>query len=159
MAFLRPADAERVRQRLAGELESDVDVTLFASPSSGLFVPGRVETTTGKQTEALLTEVAALSDRIHLRVINPRVDPEMVATYGVELDPAVVVERRTVEDDGLPAVGRVRMYGLPSGYEFMTLLDAVTAASRAAPKLRSETLDALARVTDPLHIQVFVTPT
>ena len=159
MAFLRPADAERVRQRLAADLEDDVDITLFAAPASGLFVPGRDESTTGKQAQALLTEVADLSERIHLRVVNPRTDPDEATAYGVELDPAVVIEKRAVDGEEKPVAGRVRMYGLPSGYEFMTLLDAVTAASRVTPTLRPDTVEALGRITDPLHLQVFVTPT
>jgi alkyl hydroperoxide reductase subunit AhpF len=159
MAFLRPADAERVRQRLASDLEDDVNIILFAAPVSGLFVPGRDESTTGKQAEALLTEVAELSERIHLSVINPKVETESANAYGVELDPGVIIEKRATDGQARPVAGRVRMYGLPSGYEFMTLLDAVTAASRVAPKLRPDTLEALARVSDPVHIQVFVTPT
>ena len=159
MPFLRAADAARVKQRLETELENDVDITVFAAPSSGLFVPGREESATGKQTEALLNEVAELTDRIHLRIVNPRTDPAEVAAYGVELDPAVILERRVDESNVRVPTGRVRMYGLPSGYEFMTLLDAVTAVSRTTPKLRPETIAALNRVVDPIHIQVFVTPT
>jgi alkyl hydroperoxide reductase subunit AhpF len=159
MAFLRPADAERVRQRLANDLHSDVDVILFAAPPSGLFIPGRDESTTGKQAVALLTEVAELSDRIHLRVVNPRTDPATATEYGIELDPAVVIEKRDGEGAPKADAGRVRMYGLPSGYEFMTLLDAMSAASRPTPALLPETIEALARISEPLHIQVFVTPT
>lgn len=159
MAFLRPSDAERVRQRLASDLVDDVDVILFAAPPSGLFIPGRDESTTGRQAEALLGEVADLSDRIHLRIVNPRTDPDEATAYGVELDPAVVIEKRSAEGEVRPDAGRVRMYGLPSGYEFMTLLDAVTAASRTTPSLRQETLDSLTRITEPVHLQVFVTPT
>ena len=159
MAFLRPADAERVRQRLAAELEGDVEITLFAAPASGLFIPGREESTTGKQAQSLLTEVADLSERIHLRVVNPRTDPDEATAYGVELDPAVVIEKRAVDGEAKPDAGRVRMYGLPSGYEFMTLLDAMIAASRMVPALRPDTLEALGRITDPMHLQVFVTPT
>jgi alkyl hydroperoxide reductase subunit AhpF len=159
MPFLRAADAERVRQQLASDLEDDVDITLFAAPSSGLFVPGREGSATGKQAEALLSEVAGLSDRIHLRVVNPRTNLDEATTYGVELDPAVIIERRPIDGVHRPNAGRIRMYGLPAGYEFTTLLAAVTAASRVAPKLRPETLASLARITDPVHIQVFVTPT
>lgn len=159
MAFLRPADAERVRKRLAADLDGDVDVILFTAPPTGLFIPGRNESTTGKQAEALLTEVAGLSDRVHLRVVNPRTEPKVAAEYGIELDPAVVVEKRGSEGTSKAEAGRVRMYGLPSGYEFMTLLDAMTAASRPTPSLLPDTLDSLSRMTDPVHIQVFVTPT
>lgn len=160
MAFLRPADAERVRQRLAAELEDDVDVLLFASPSSGLFVPGREESATGKQAEALLGEVAALSDRIHLRVVNPRTAPDEAAAYGVEMSPAIVIEkRRDGHDPEAAPAGRARMFGLPSGYEFMTLLDAISGASSSGSRLRADTIEALGRVTEPIHLQVFVTPT
>ncbi len=159
MAFLRPADVERVRLRLERDLEDDVDVILFAVPQTGLFVPGRNESATGKQTEALLGEVAALSEKIHVRVVNPRTDPDETTAFGVELDPAIVIEKRLPSGSPPAAAGRVRMYGVPTGYEFMTLLDAVTAASRAAPTLSDDTLAALGRLREPVHLQVFVTPT
>jgi hypothetical protein len=51
------------------------------------------------------------------------------------------------------------MYGLPSGYEFGTLVDAILDVSRGESGLAEETKQALAALSRPVHIQVFSTPT
>jgi hypothetical protein len=51
------------------------------------------------------------------------------------------------------------MYGLPSGYEFGTLVDAILDVSRGESGLSAETRQALAALARPVHIQVFSTPT
>lgn len=161
MAYLRTADAERVRQRFERDLENDVDVVLISKPPSGLFVPGREVAATTRQAEALLSEVVGLSERVHLTVINPALEPKRAEEFGMELDPAIAVmaRREGPNQENAGSDARVRMYGIPSGYEFMTLLDTITAASQATPRLAPETIAALGRLTDPVHIQVFVTPT
>jgi glutaredoxin-like protein len=51
------------------------------------------------------------------------------------------------------------MYGLPSGYEFGSLIDAILDVSKAESGLHPETKEALAALERPVHIQVFSTPT
>ena len=53
----------------------------------------------------------------------------------------------------------IRMYGLPSGYEFGTLIEAILDVSRGDSGLSPETRAALKDVTRPVHLQVFSTPT
>ncbi len=53
----------------------------------------------------------------------------------------------------------VRFYGIPSGYEFTSLLQAIDAVATGKPELSEKTMEALAKVTEPIHMQVFVTPT
>ncbi len=53
----------------------------------------------------------------------------------------------------------IRLYGIPAGYEFATLLEDIRMVSRGEPALRPETLEALGRLTGPVRVQVFVTPT
>ncbi len=53
----------------------------------------------------------------------------------------------------------IRMFGIPSGYEFGTFLETLRAVSRGQTDLRPDTTEALARLTVPVHIQVYVTPT
>jgi alkyl hydroperoxide reductase subunit AhpF len=53
----------------------------------------------------------------------------------------------------------IRLYGLPSGYEFGTLVDAILDVSRGDSGLTAETKEALAALPRPVHIQVFSTPT
>jgi hypothetical protein len=45
------------------------------------------------------------------------------------------------------------------GYEFASLLAAIKDVSRGGTDLTDETKTALAGVTTPIHLQVFVTPT
>jgi len=53
----------------------------------------------------------------------------------------------------------VRFYGIPSGYEFTSLLHATRMVAAGKPELSEEGMQALAEVTEPVHMQVFVTPT
>ena len=53
----------------------------------------------------------------------------------------------------------IRLYGVPSGYEFGTLIDAILDVSHADSGLGDETRAALQALERPVHIQVFSTPT
>lgn len=54
----------------------------------------------------------------------------------------------------------MKFYGIPSGHEFTALLeDVVDAAGGDTPKLEAETVQVLQKLTKPIHLQVFVTPT
>jgi len=53
----------------------------------------------------------------------------------------------------------IRFYGIPSGYEFMSLLEAIKLVSAGQAELEPETLAFLEALEEPLHLQVFVTPT
>jgi glutaredoxin-like protein len=70
---------------------------------------------------------------------------------GIDKIPAIAIIG--AEDYG------VRFYGIPSGYEFTSLLLAIKAVAAGKPELSEEGLQALAELTEPIHMQVFVTPT
>ena len=53
----------------------------------------------------------------------------------------------------------IRFYGIPSGYEFNSLIEDITAVSREHHGLSEETVAKLDSLSEPVHIQVFVTPT
>ena len=44
------------------------------------------------QTVSLIKEVAALSDKIAVKVLNPHIERDETAAYGVSVTPAVAVE-------------------------------------------------------------------
>jgi alkyl hydroperoxide reductase subunit AhpF len=52
----------------------------------------------------------------------------------------------------------MKSYGLPSGNEFSAVLEDVADAVTGSPKLSEETLRAQKRISSPIHMQVFVTP-
>jgi glutaredoxin-like protein len=104
-----------------------------------------------RENTSLAQEVASLSDKLDIEVYNFALDKEAVERYGVNKIPAVVVEGE--KDYG------VRFYGVPAGYEFTTLLEAIKSVSAGESGLAPKTKEALAGLKDPLHLQVFVTLT
>jgi len=104
-----------------------------------------------RETEQLVRELGELSDRLAVEVYNFQLDREQVAKYRVDKIPAIVVEG--AKDYG------IRFYGIPLGYEFPALLEAIKDAGRGATDLAPETKAALARIARPVHLQVYVTPT
>ncbi|MBZ5535829.1 MAG: thioredoxin family protein [Acidobacteriia bacterium] len=103
------------------------------------------------ETQRLLEDLASLSDKVTLEVHNFAIEQELAAQFQVARVPATVIQ--TEKDFG------IRLYGLPSGYEFASLLHAILAVSRSATELSEESKTLLRSVTTPTHIQVFVTPT
>ena len=53
----------------------------------------------------------------------------------------------------------IRFYGIPSGYEFNTLIEDIVAVSNHEHGLSDDTVARLSDLEQPVHMQVFVTPT
>jgi len=104
-----------------------------------------------RETEQLLREVAALSDKITLQVYNFVTDKAVADQYGIDKIPATVVM-------GAADYG-IRFYGIPSGYEFTSLIEDIVDVSRGKSGLSAKTLELLQAIKDPVHVQVFITPT
>jgi alkyl hydroperoxide reductase subunit AhpF len=104
-----------------------------------------------RQNEQLAREVASLNDKISVEVLNPSIDRERAEAYGVDQVPAIAVEG--ARDYGL------RFLGIPSGYEFTNLIDAIVIASTGEPTLAEETKSTLRALTSRVDIKVFSTPT
>jgi glutaredoxin-like protein len=103
------------------------------------------------ETRQLVEEIAALSDKITAEVYNFVTDAEKAEELSVDKIPAIAVLGEG--DYG------VRFYGIPAGYEFVSLLHAVKLVAAGKSELSDETLEALAGVSEPVYLQVFVTPT
>src|SRR5579859_972465 len=105
----------------------------------------------GRVARQLLEELVGTSDKISVEVFNFLIDKEKVAEYKIDKVPATVV--RDGKDYG------IRFYGVPAGYEFSTLLDAILSVSAGDSGLRPETKEKLGKLAAPVHLEVFVTPT
>jgi len=103
-------------------------------------------------TRELLTEVAALSDKITLEVLDFVKDAEKAKEYGVDKIPA------TIMLGGDTDYG-IRFYGVPAGYEFATLVQDIVQVSTRDAGLGDDVKMLLAQVDKPMHIQVLVSPT
>src|SRR5688572_1061133 len=105
-----------------------------------------------EQVRRLVEELAALEPRITAEPYNFVLDTEKAAALSVQRIPAVAVLGAT-KDYG------IRMYGLPSGYEFGTLIDAILDVSSGDSGLAAPTREALLALDRAVHVQVFSTPT
>jgi glutaredoxin-like protein len=105
----------------------------------------------GREAKQLVEELAGLSDNLSAEVYNYLLDKDRVAEYGIDKVPATVI--RNGKDYG------IRFYGIPAGYEFSTILDTIVAVSKGDSGLKPESREKLATITEPMHLEVFVTPT
>jgi glutaredoxin-like protein len=104
-----------------------------------------------KETHDLLIDVASLNAKISLQIHDFAKDTEAVAKYGIEQIPAIVVEDEKDRN--------IKFYGIPAGYEFSSLLNALLMVSTGVLKLTAETKAWLDYNKQPINLQVFVTPT
>jgi alkyl hydroperoxide reductase subunit AhpF len=132
-----------VREHLAG-LERPVELALVLGPEE--HSPGSPDVDYGAKTRELLEELVELGDgKLTLSLHEP-------PAFGARIFPAICVLPGG-EDAG------IRYYGLPWGYELTSLVGACVDAGRLEPKLRPESVEALAALDRPLQVDVFVTPT
>lgn len=151
MPLISEQDRAAIAQMFEESLVDPVQLVLFTTPPSLLFVPGREECATCKDVQTLTEELVDISDRLSLQVYNLEREPEAARRYGVSRVPTLMVIG--------PETGSVRYYGAPAGYEFSTLLHDIELVSQGKTDLATETREALGAISEPIHIQVFVTPT
>jgi len=141
MGLLKDSDKEAIRSRFE-DLKNDVKIINFTQS---------IECTYCSETRSLLEEVAVLSDKISLEVFDFVTDEDKVKEFNIDKIPATVVMGE--KDYG------IRYYGIPSGYEFSSLLEDIQMISSGDSGLAQETKDTLNTLKDPMHLQVYVTPT
>jgi glutaredoxin-like protein len=104
-----------------------------------------------QQTRELMEELASLSDKLSVEVYDFVKDKQKALQYNIDKIPAVVVEGK--KDYG------IRFFGIPSGYEFTTLVEDIINVSIDESGLSEKSKSLVQKIITPIHIQVFVTPT
>jgi alkyl hydroperoxide reductase subunit AhpF len=150
MALLSSENQAEVK-KLFEQLSGDVRLLFFTEHDSPLIIPGQ-DCPTCKDTRTLIEEIAALSDKLHLEIHEVSAGSETAREHGIDRIPALVMTAEGVK-------GKVRYFGLPSGYEFSVLLGSLIDVSKAQTDLSEETIEVLDALDKDLHFQVFVTPT
>src|SRR5207247_723030 len=109
--------------------------------SSQLVVPGQSECQSCEDEQQLLSELVELSDKLLLEVHDVKAEPDLASQAGIDKVPALVLEGPT---DG----GAVRFFGLPSGYEFSTLIVDIVDVSNSNVVLSEKTVSALGELAE-----------
>ena len=141
MGLLSEQDLSEVQERLRGMIE----------PVKLIHFTQELNLEYGREARELVQQVESASAKISTEVYNFLLDKEKAAEYGVDKVPATVVAG--AKDFG------IRFYGLPAGYEFSALLDAILGVSTGDSGLGAATKSKLSLIAHPVHLEVFVTPT
>ncbi len=141
MALLDDNIKQQVKGTL-GDLPNPVSLVMFTQEFECQFC---------RETRQLVEEVADVSDQISTTVYDFVADKEKAEEYGIDKIPAVAVIGE--KDYGL------RFYGIPSGYEFSSLIESIKLVSAGTPQLSPAGQEFAQSLDDDVHIQVFVTPT
>jgi alkyl hydroperoxide reductase subunit AhpF len=149
MAILSDQVKRQLQDRFAEHLSGPVQLTLYTRPGSGrLILPSGMGCATCEDARQLAEELQeAAPDLVQLRVVD------------VSVEDADVTEVPTLTLGFPGEEPRIRWQGLPAGYEFATVVDAVERVSSGVHGLADATVDALDRLTEPVDVMVFATPT
>ena len=142
MPLIRDEDKETIRKEFAEHLVEPVRLVMFTQEFECQFCA---------ETRQIVEEIAALSDKVTAEIYDFIADKDKAEEYGIDKIPAIAIIGE--KDYG------IRFYGIPSGYEFTSLFEDIIDVSRGESGLLEPTKKALAQLKEPVHIQVFVTPT
>ncbi|MCS7228607.1 MAG: thioredoxin family protein [Candidatus Kryptonium sp.] len=141
--FLDADDREELKRRFEENLVNKVRLIHFTRELDCQYC---------RETKQLLTELAELSDKIQLEIYNFYTDTDKVEQFKIDKVPATVIASED-KDYG------IRYFGIPSGYEFASLLSDIEMVSRGVSGLSQRSIEKIKEIDVPVHIQVFVTPT
>lgn len=142
MALISDEDKDYLRKEFEEKLSGEVKLVMFTQEHECRFC---------METREIVETLAGLSNKIEAKVYHFVYDKEKADEYGVDKIPAILVIGE--KDYG------IRFYGIPSGYEFTTLIQDIIEVSKGETSLGEELKKKIADIDETMHIQVFVTPT
>jgi len=143
--LLSEAIKDQVREVFT-ELKEPVEVLFFGKQDDCLYCA---------DTQQLLQEVTALSDKLSLRLFDLETNADTAKQYNVDKAPGLVIAGR--DGDQLVDFG-IRYAGVPAGHEFTSLVHDLVLVSGRDSGLSERTRAILAGLKSPVLLQVFVTP-
>jgi len=147
VALISAKDAEHLRKEFEEHLVDPVKLVMFTQSFECQFCA---------ETRQIVEEIGALSDKVIVEIYDFVNDKEVADEYDVDKIPAIVLLR---SEDGTDRDYGIRFYGIPSGYEFTSIIEDIMSVSTDESGLQPRSKEALAQIDEPVHFQVFVTPT
>ncbi len=141
MGMLKEKDRKKLIE-IFEKIEKDVKIVIFTQ---------EMECPHCEMTREMLEEVSALSGKLSLEVNDFVAEADLAKKYGVDKIPATVLLGDM--DYG------IRFYGVPAGYEFNVLIEDIMDVGKRNPGLSKEVMTELAKVDQPVHMQVLISPT
>ena len=145
MSLIKDEDKKYLEQEFEKHLKNDIDLIVFTSDDA--------DCKYCKESVQLAEEVSQTSGKINLSVHNFDKEKELAKEYGVDKFPSTIVTKHGEKD------GRIKYSGLPSGYEFGSLIEDIKNVSKWEADVSSKAIEILNKIDKPVTIKVFVTPT
>ena len=146
-------EKSQIKRTFRKDLKADVWLRLFTQRPSPIAVPGR-ECKYCVQTQQMLEELAALSPKVHLDIVDIYAEPGLAREKGITRVPAIAFGLKEGPKDG----PNLRFFGIPMGYQMAVIIENIRTISRGVSPLNMDTRKKLRLINQPVHIQVFVTP-
>jgi glutaredoxin-like protein len=140
-----PLLPEKVRQQIEKRL------TDLKEPVKLVVFTQEFECPSCEENRTLMEEVARTVPEVSVEVNDFVLDKDVGDAYKIDKIPATVVEGK--KDYG------IRFYGIPNGYEFSSLVEAIKMVSLNDSMLSAQTREQIKALSKPVNIQVFITPT
>src|SRR5438094_7817896 len=113
MGQLAPADTEKLRDSFDA----------MTSPVRLLFLTQTLDCETCLHTRQILDELPLVSDKVSIEEVNLILEKDKAAQYRIDRAPAIAV--LALDPSGASHDSRIRFMGAASGYEFISLVQAV----------------------------------
>lgn len=134
-------------EEVFAEVQEPVQVLFFGSKDNCDYC---------NEAQQLLEEVTALNDKLELGVYDMQENADVASRFKVTNTPGIVI---AAKDNAEVTNLGIQFSGIPSGHEFSTLINDILIVSKRESGLDEKTREFLKGLTEPLHLQVFVTPT
>ena len=149
-SLIQNQQKSQLKRTFRKDLKSDVEMRLFTQRPSPIAVPGR-DCRYCAETQQMLEELAELSPKLHLDIVDIFSQPELAEDEDISRVPALAL--------GPKGKGKLRFFGIPGGYQLSVIVENIKTISRGVSPLSMATRKGLRSINQPVHIQVFVTPT
>src|ERR1700736_6985905 len=149
MSLLNYQVKQQVRERFSERFSGPVQIKLYLRPGSGrLILPSGLGCPTCEEARELAQDLQEAA-------------PELISLAGIDvsIQESDVTELPTLTLAFPGEEPRIRWQGLPAGYEFATVVDAIERVSTGDHGLSESTVEQLARVDEQVEVMVFATPT
>lgn len=134
-------DLEKQLKEVFNGLAGDVTIALFTEG----------DCYSCSETTDYMEEVAALSDKIHLKKYTLSQDVKLAEKYHVEMVPSIVLL------DSKGAYRGIKFNGIPAGHEINSFIPALLEVSGATSTLSKDIAARIEAIKKPINIKVFVT--
>jgi glutaredoxin-like protein len=143
MAKIDQEEKNKIKELFSKNLKDEVNLLFFSKDENCQYCG---------DTEEILEEVTGLDERVNFA--KHLVDSEKAAEIGVDRAPAIIFLDNEGNDSG------VHFYGIPSGYEFTSLIeDILDISDKERIDLSEEIKEEIKAIDSDVLLQVFITPT